>query len=151
MVLLRKRLFAAAYDFMLTCAVLFCATMFYTAVVVTIFGNAPTPQYNTDQVLTELEPVKLGALFYLYIMAVFVGFHGYFMRNGGQTLGMKTWKLKLVSVQNGNLSTTLILKRLMLSIPSTLLFLFGWFYMLLNQERSTLHDKLSQTKVIAID
>lgn len=61
------------------------------------------------------------------------------MKSGGQTLGMKAWRLKLVALDRQKLSTQHILARILYFIPATLIgpFYFKGNYTLLSRWTKT--------------
>jgi uncharacterized RDD family membrane protein YckC len=61
----------------------------------------------------------------------------------GQTLGMKSWRIK---IQNATYKTASI--RFFASIFSWIMFGFGYFYVLFNKNNLSLHDKISNTFLI---
>jgi uncharacterized RDD family membrane protein YckC len=61
----------------------------------------------------------------------------------GQTLGMKSWRIK---IQNATYKTASI--RFFASIFSWIIFGFGYFYVLFNKNNLSLHDKISNTFLI---
>lgn len=78
-------------------------------------------------------------------------FFCYFWCKSGQTLGMKTWRMKMFDSQSTNLpSTKQCIIRCLLAPISMLLFGAGYWLMYTNQERQTLHDKLSKTRILLL-
>jgi uncharacterized RDD family membrane protein YckC len=61
----------------------------------------------------------------------------------GQTLGMKSWRIK---IQNATYKTASI--RFFASIFSWIIFGCGYFYVLFNKNNLSLHDKISNTFLI---
>ena len=77
-----------------------------------------------------------------------------FWHHGGQTSGMKAWRLKLVlntnlNTQNNNqaISYQRALIRFFMAMPCLLLFGLGFLWLLGNKDRMTLYDRLSRTKL----
>ena len=74
------------------------------------------------------------------------GFFCYFWHSSGQTLGMKTWRLKIVNIDTSLPSYKQCMVRCLLA-PLSLLFLgAGYWWLYANSERQTLHDQLSKTR-----
>lgn len=89
-------------------------------------------------------------LVFIGLVTVLAGFYCYFWRRSGQTLGMRAWRLKLVSHNLETPSLKQCVARALLA-PFSLAFLgLGYFYALLNAERQTLHGRLSRTRVIRL-
>lgn len=86
-------------------------------------------------------------------IVVFVGwvftvcfFFCYFWRKSGQTLGMKTWRMKILDSETMQLPSILqCVVRCCCAPFSLLLFGVGYWLMYLTPDRQTLHDKLSKT------
>ena len=75
-----RRLMAIIYDLFLLIALLFIAT---AAAMVLNQGNAIQPGQ------------PLYPFYVVYLLIISFIFYGWFWTHGGQTLGMKTWKMKL--------------------------------------------------------
>jgi len=69
----------------------------------------------------------------------------------GQTLAMKTWKLRLVGAGGAEITLRQALLRYACAWPSLLLGGIGILYALLDRERQFLHDRLSGTKIVTSD
>jgi len=148
---LRRRLLAMIYDGLLLMAILFCVVMVYLSVIV-VSGDPHPDLLNAREgdVITELEPVEMGWPIYPITISAYALFYIYFWRNSGQTLGMRAWKIKLVSSGDSLPSIAQCLQRLLWGAVSLLLFGMGYWLMLFNREKGTLHDRLSSTKVIQL-
>jgi uncharacterized RDD family membrane protein YckC len=69
-------------------------------------------------------------------------------RYRGQTLAMKTWKLRLLGAGGARITLRQAMLRYACAWPSLLLGGIGIFYALLDRERQFLHDRLSGTRII---
>ena len=69
--------------------------------------------------------------------------------NGGQTLPMKTWKIRLVSKDGGRIRPAQALLRYLAAWPSTVL-LIGIFWALIDREQLFLHDRIAGTRLISL-
>ncbi len=83
-------------------------------------------------------------LFQLYLILVGYGFFAYFWRYGGQTLGMRSWRFRLVRTDGQPLTSADVRRRLLWStlIPAPL----GLFWVPFDPERLAPHDRLSGTQ-----
>ena len=72
-------------------------------------------------------------------------------RRHGQTLAMKTWKLRLVGAAGARITLRQALLRYALAWPSLLLGGVGILYAPFDPERRFLHDRLSGTSVVTAD
>lgn len=77
-------------------------------------------------------------------------FYTFFWYRGGQTLGMRAWKIKLVSKTGQPIHLNQCLLRFMVALVSWGAFGIGWFWMLLDKEKCTWHDLISETQLIHI-
>ncbi|MBD2858174.1 RDD family protein [Spongiibacter sp. KMU-158] len=142
-----RRLAAMVYDSFLIFALLFIASLIPTLILNA--GNlGASPETNT--VVHELNSPLGGWLYRFYLLAVIAGFYLAFWLKSGQTLGMQAWKLKLVN-QHGNLpNAKQALVRLLVGLPSLLLFGMGYWWIWLDKENRSWHDRASGTKVIVL-
>lgn len=152
---LGRRLMAMLYDSILLIAVLFCVAGAYFSVLLVVEGN-PAAVTNlggaqTGDVLHELEVVEPGWIFYPLMLFVYTGFYLYFWRYSGQTLGMRAWKIRLVSAHATKPSMGQLLVRLPAAAVSLAALGLGYLCLLLNREAGTWHDRLSKTRVIEVD
>lgn len=77
----------------------------------------------------------------------FCGFWGL----GGQTLGMRAWKLRVVGDDGANLTWGDALLRHLAALLSCLSCGFGFLWILVDPQRLAWHDRLSKTRVIKVD
>lgn len=87
-----------------------------------------------------------GWLFRAYLWLVAYSFFAWFWLHGGQTLGMRIWRLQLVSV-GAPLTLPQTLLRFAAATLSWVLFGLGFLWMLLDPERATWHDRVSRTRL----
>jgi uncharacterized RDD family membrane protein YckC len=74
------------------------------------------------------------------------GFFCYFWHNSGQTLGMKTWRLRITTAQLQLPSYQQCLLRCLLAPVSLLCLGAGYWWLYAHPERQTLHDSISGTR-----
>ena len=118
------------YDGLLLAAVLFAAT----AVLLPFTGG---------------EAIRSGQVWYtVYLAAVSFGYFGWFWTHGGQTLGMRTWNLRLVSASKHGASWRQALARFTGACLSWLAFGAGFLWILVDPERKAWHDRLSKTTIV---
>lgn len=127
------RLLAMIYDGLLLLAVLMMATL----PVVLIIGGPP-----------QSVVARLGLQ--LYLLAIIVSFFVWFWTHGGQTLGMRSWRLKLVAGNGGAVSHPMALKRLVAVLLSLLAVGLGYFWIVLDPHKRAWHDILSNTRLIRL-
>ena len=80
---------------------------------------------------------------FLLLMAYFV----WCWLNGGQTLPMKTWKLRVINADGLPLRPLQAVLRYMLAWPSMLLFGIGILWVVVDKDKQFLHDRIAGTKI----
>ncbi|QOC24144.1 RDD family protein [Wenzhouxiangella sp. AB-CW3] len=92
--------------------------------------------------------IEAGSLLYqLYLLLVAWIYLGFCWLHGGQTLGMKAWRIRLVSDHRPvTWMTTLV--RFVVAIASLLCFGIGLFWSLFHPRRATWHDLASRTWLV---
>lgn len=124
-----KQLAAMLYDSLLIFAVLFVA-----AAVALLFNRG--------------EAIESSTAFNLYLLFTLFTFYAWFWRKSGQTLGMRVWKIRIVSEFGGNPSWGTSYLRLLFALLSIACLGLGYLWRLFKPY--TWHDKLSQTSVIDV-
>lgn len=147
-----KQLIAMLYDSFLIIALLFVAT-------------AVLLPFSQGEAVS-------GPIFSLYLLFIIFIFYGWFWHKAGQTLGMKVWKIRIIDDHGYNPSWPTIFIRLFaaillpalfitlnsyldlihdaktLAVVSTFVFLLGYLIRLFSP--ATLHDRMSQTRIIDV-
>ena len=86
----------------------------------------------------------------LYALLSPMAFFGWFWMHGGQTLGMRAWRLKLLS----SAGKTVTLRQSMIRCAGALLSMLalgmGYLWMLLDRDGLTWHDRLSDTRLVLL-
>jgi len=125
-----RRLAAAGYDLFLLLAVLFLAT-------------AVALPFNAGQAFAS------GQLFYpLYLLSISFGFYGWFWTHGGQTLGMRAWKIKVCTLEGQAPGWRQAGIRFCASLLSWACLGLGFFLCLFDKNRQGWHDYLSKTRLV---
>ena len=81
----------------------------------------------------------------LYLLLVVFIYFGGFWSHGGQTVGMKAWRIKLVADDGGLITWRHALIRFLGAMVSALSLGLGFLWALAKKDRSTWHDRLSST------
>lgn len=123
--LVLRRIAAFLYDCLLLIALFFLVTSIAIA-------------FNDGQAIQHA-----GFYLGLYLLAFF--FFDWFWRHGGQTLGMRAWRLKVESVDGKNISAGQSAIRY---FSGSLLFGITLLYALIPGRSQALHDTLSKTRII---
>jgi len=141
-----KRLAAMVYDSLLLFGVLFTATLIPSL----ILDQSSSLSMENEQVVHELNPLMTGLPFQLYLIAVTGLFFCWFWRSSGQTLGMQAWRLKLEANDGQSPTIMQCLIRLLAACLSLLCFGAGYWWIWIDKEKLSWHDRLSKTRVIVL-
>jgi uncharacterized RDD family membrane protein YckC len=90
-------------------------------------------------------------VFQVYLVAVLGLYFVWCWHRGGQTLPMKTWKLRLVSAGGGPVSVRRAVLRYLLACLSVALAGAGLVWALFDRDRQFLHDRLAGTRIVRSD
>lgn len=92
-----------------------------------------------------------GVVVFLGWVVTIAYFFCYFWHKSGQTLGMKTWRMKVVNNNDLNCpSYTQCIIRCLCAPFSLCLLGAGYWLMYTNSGRQTLHDKISKTRTLLL-
>lgn len=81
----------------------------------------------------------------LYLLTISFIFYGWFWTHGGQTLGMRAWKTKILTHNKGAISWKQALIRFSIAIVSWLFCGLGFLWQCIDKNRYTWHDHFSKT------
>jgi len=132
-----RRLAAMFYD-----ALLLAALWFFAAALLMVVTGGHLA--NPDRPLWLLGALQLSLLLVLLLF-----FSGFWVK-GGQTLGMRAWRLRLVTTRGEPVNWSQAIWRLVAAVPSLGLFGIGFFWMLIDRERIAMHDRLTGTRLILL-
>lgn len=85
-----------------------------------------------------------------YLLAVIAGFYVYFWTHGGQTLGMRTWRLRVVREGGSPLSTVDAMRRFVWATVSIAPLGLGLWWCLFDREGLAWHDRRSRTRLVLL-
>ncbi|MGX2039017.1 RDD family protein [Methylocaldum sp. MU1018] len=130
---LLRRLAALFYDTVVLVAVLFAAT-----VVLLPFhdGKAFRPHHG---------------FYTAYLLMVSFVFFGWFWTHGGQTLGMRAWKIRLCTTAGNPVSWSQAFIRFVGGLLSFGCLGFGYLWTLFDSQGRSWHDRLSGSKIVRQD
>ncbi len=137
---LMRHLAAIFYDLFLLLAIILVAASLFTIVIDIFAGQGVSGEL--------LQQTVWKTLFQFYLFFVSGLFYSFFWVRGGQTLGMKVWKIRLVNFAGNNPSWSQAWRRLLLALPLNLLLGFGLISRMLDPEQLSLYDRLSETRLI---
>lgn len=129
---LLRRFAAICYDSLLLLSVLF-----FAALPLTILSG---------------EAVHSGQLsFQLYLLAVCFFYFGWQWTHGGQTLGMKAWRLKIINENDAaGITWTTSAVRFIAAMLSLLCAGLGFIWALFDRQQLAWHDRLSNTRIVLL-
>ncbi|MFZ5466187.1 MAG: RDD family protein [Pseudomonadota bacterium] len=130
---LLRRLGALFYDWLLIVALWFVLT-------------ALLLPFTGGEALPERGPWHWAYQTVLLIVAL--GFYLWFWRKGGQTLGMRAWRVRLVDEEGETPTLRAMLRRALWAVPSWGLLGLGVLSMYRDPERRALQDRMSGTRLI---
>ena len=96
----------------------------------------------------DAERIAVRPLFQLYLLGLAGLYFGWQWMRGGQTLPMKTWRLKLVTREGGPLTFAHASRRMLFATAGTLALGAGFFWAFVDPDRQFLHDRLAGTKIV---
>jgi len=89
-------------------------------------------------------PTVLWAHLFLLLLVYFI----WFWSNGGQTLAMKTWRIRLVTAEGLAVRPAQALLRFLLCWPSLLAGGVGILWALIDRDGQFLHDRIAGTQLV---
>ncbi len=85
--------------------------------------------------------------FMIYIIGIWFFFYGWFLTRGGQTLGMRAWKVYLISNQQYQVTWLQVAIRFFANIIAWLPFGLGFWWQYLGKDKQSWPDYLSGTRL----
>ena len=128
-----RRLASGLYELLIVCAVVLIATFPFIALV----GDA-TAGWRRH-------------LLQAWVLFVVGAYLVWFWTRGGQTLAMKTWRIKLVRDDGGTVSTGRALHRYLLAVLGLAAVGLGFVWAFFDRDRQFLHDRLAGTALVPIE
>ncbi len=127
---LLRRVAAIFYDLLLLTGVLFAVSAIAVAA-------------NKGEAVTH-------PIYYLCLILVTYGFYGWFWTNGGQTLGLRTWRLKVIGEREEKLTWKDAAIRFGASWIAFIPAAAGLLWVLFDRDKLAWHDRLSSTRVVLV-
>jgi uncharacterized RDD family membrane protein YckC len=126
-----RRLMAMCYDVLLLLSLLLAATALALLV--------------TRGMLDYHHP-----LFRTYLFLVCFWFYAWFWTHGGQTLGMRAWRLRVQRLDGRPITLWQALLRFLAAIPSWAVFGLGFLWMLVDKDHMAVHDRISESVIVRL-
>jgi uncharacterized RDD family membrane protein YckC len=96
----------------------------------------------------NLDPALARPLLQLVLFALTAAYFTYCWTHGGQTLPMKTWRIRLVMRDGNAISLGTGMRRYAFAVIGIGLCGLGLIWALFDRERQFLHDRLAGTKIV---
>jgi uncharacterized RDD family membrane protein YckC len=125
-----RRLASALYDLLMLAAVMIVATLPFIA----LFGDS-THGWRRH-------------LLQAWLLAACAAYFVWFWTRGGQTLPMKTWKIRVVREDGAPLGVGRALHRYALAVLGLAALGLGFAWALVDRDRQFLHDRLAGTALV---
>lgn len=84
---------------------------------------------------------------WIHVLFLLMAYFVWCWLNGGQTLPMKTWKMRLVDENGGPLRPLQAVLRYLAAWPSILFLGIGIIWALLDKDKRFLHDRIAGTRI----
>lgn len=125
---LRRRIGAIVYDWLLIAALLF-------------FASVPVTLWHGEALRGEW-------WYRIYLLLIVFLFFGWFWTHGGQTLGMRAWRIGLVSEDGTRVGWRQCLVRCAAALMSWAALGLGFWWALWDPRGRTWHDRASRTRLV---
>lgn len=123
-------------------------SLVYEALLVTAVALAGMVPFVV--ITSGIDPALRHPLNQLYLALLLGVYFVWQWTRGGQTLAMKTWRLKLVTREGGPLMAGVALRRYAFALAGALLMGAGFLWALVDRDRQFLHDRLAGTRIIVV-
>lgn len=141
-----RRLGAMVYDLMLAAAVWILAGVVSFALFAVLVNAGLIDRGGHEHVIDVMNANPLYRnLNFAWILLCVAMFYVVFWSRGGQTLGMRAWRLKVQHPNGQNLSFIAAAARLVWS-----LFGLGNLFVLINPDKLALQDKMTRSEVVVL-
>lgn len=140
-----RRLLAMVYDTLVAVAVGMCAAMVMTVVMVVLLKNGVLDMHGAAEPADYIQSsVLYKTLIQVWVGLWVVAFFLWFWRRGGQTLGMRAWRLRIYSTIDAPMTWGRLILRLLTSLCGlgTLLVLVDF------KNKLALQDRVAHTEVL---
>jgi len=91
---------------------------------------------------------QISLAFRIYLLMVSFFYFAWPWLHGGQTLGMKAWRIQLQSSNDKPLTWQQALQRFFMAIVSWLALGIGFFWAIVDKQQRTWHDLASNTRLV---
>ena len=127
-----RRLASALYDLLMLAALVMVATFPFLA----FFGDS-THGWRRH-------------VLQFWVLAVCGAYFAWFWTRGGQTLPMKTWRIRVVRFDGAPLTLARALHRYVIAVLGFFALGLGFLWALVDRDRQFLHDRLAGTALVDV-
>ncbi|MDF2178595.1 RDD family protein [Aliiglaciecola sp. CAU 1673] len=142
-----RRLAAIVYDALMAVAVGMCAAMVMLVLLILLLENGVLEKQGLEHSSEVIRQSLLyTSILQVWVIAWVIGFFLWFWVHGGQTIGMRAWRLRLFSLDDKPMGYGRALLRLMASLGGlgTLLVLLDIKY------KQSLQDRIARTEMLVL-
>jgi uncharacterized RDD family membrane protein YckC len=142
-----RRLAAMVYDLLVAVAVGMCAAMIMLLTMLLLVENNILENQGYEHFSDLIQHSLIYQLtLQVWVVLWVVGFFLWFWRNGGQTIGMRAWRLRLFSTSDKPFGYRRALLRLICSFGGlgTILVLFDF------KSKQSLQDRIANTEILVL-
>jgi uncharacterized RDD family membrane protein YckC len=133
-----RRLGIIFYDLLLAVSFVMVMGFITHLIIFAIKGNAAEVQADSSA----------SYAFFAYYLFLGYAFFGWFWTHGGQTLGMRAWKVRTVNFDGSQLNWSQAFIRYVFTL---ILPIIGPLWVLFNKDKLGLHDRLSKTQLVWLE
>ncbi len=142
-----RRFAAMIYDILVAVAVGMCAAMVMLVTLTLLFENGALDKQGYEHVSEIIQHSTLyKTLIQIWVGCWVLGFFLWFWKNGGQTIGMRAWRLRLFSTNDEPMGYGRAFLRIICSLCGlgTLLVLLDY------KNKQSLQDRIAQTEILVL-
>ena len=142
-----RRLAAMIYDFLVAVAVGMCAGLVMLVALLIMFESQIIDQTGHEHFMDLMQhSIVYPLILQIWVTLWVVCFFLWFWRNGGQTIGMRAWRLRLFSTNDKTFGYGRALLRLVCSLGG-----LGTLLVLLDiKSKLSLQDRLTNTEILVL-
>ncbi len=139
-----RRLTCIVYETLLVLGIVFIAALLYNLMSLHTFLGQ---NLNVKQLQVPAGVVRYGLQVWLFLVMGFY-FVWVWTKKAGQTLPMRTWKLRIITIDNRVLTWQIACLRYVAAVISISSFGIGLLWAFFDKDKLFLHDRLCHTKIV---
>lgn len=136
-----RRMASWVYDFLTGVAIVMLSTVVFIIIVNSLNSLGVIDMSGYEDTAAYLQSNRV---FQLYLLLCLTGFFSYFWVRGGQTIGMRAWRLRVLNQQGETISLQQALIRFFASLAG-----LGNLWVLVDfKNRQSLQDHIAKTRTV---